>query len=337
MLFATFASARVRRRTVVAPPPREPDLVMTLVSQPQPVTGSDGERKLAWELVLRNERDEDLTLTAIELVGANITYDVPALRDLILNVPPRTEADPPPERIRAHELAAVFFWISGDTPKAFTHRIHLANKTIDGPQVVVRNDAPIPVAAPLAGDRWFAGNGPANDTGHRRALFFIDDRYLLAQRFAIDWVKVDAVLRTFRGDESKNSSYFAYGTDVLAVADATVSRINDGMPENVPHEPPIFPFSLDTAAGNYVILDLGSSRYALYAHLQPGSMRVKVGDRVTKGQPLAQLGNSGNSSEPHLHFHVCDANSSLVCDGLPYVLERTSTIPLKNDIVDFDR
>jgi murein DD-endopeptidase MepM/ murein hydrolase activator NlpD len=90
------------------------------------------------------------------------------------------------------------------------------------------------------------------------------------------------------------------------------------------------PVGLAQADGNYVILRLGHRRYALYAHLEPGSLRVKAGDRVHRGQVIGRLGNSGSSSGPHLHFQVMDRPSALASDGLPYVLSRfdlTGRIP----------
>jgi hypothetical protein len=76
---------------------------------------------------------------------------------------------------------------------------------------------------------------------------------------------------------------------------------------------------VETADGNYVVVDLGQGRFALYAHLQPGSLRVKVGDRVRTGDVLGLLGNTGNTDGPHLHFHVMDGPSPLTSDGLPFV------------------
>ncbi|HSW69119.1 MAG TPA: M23 family metallopeptidase [Gammaproteobacteria bacterium] len=70
--------------------------------------------------------------------------------------------------------------------------------------------------------------------------------------------------------------------------------------------------------GNYIILDLGNGKYAGYAHIFPGSFKVKTGDRVTRHQIIAKLGNSGNSSEPHLHFQIIDNNSFLESNGIPY-------------------
>jgi murein DD-endopeptidase MepM/ murein hydrolase activator NlpD len=74
--------------------------------------------------------------------------------------------------------------------------------------------------------------------------------------------------------------------------------------------------------GNHVIVDLGGGHYAFYAHLKPGSIRVRAGDRVHRGQVLGLVGNSGNSTEPHLHFHVSDANSPLGSEGVPYAYDR---------------
>jgi murein DD-endopeptidase MepM/ murein hydrolase activator NlpD len=77
--------------------------------------------------------------------------------------------------------------------------------------------------------------------------------------------------------------------------------------------------SLEMAPGNYVVVDIGEGRFAFYAHMQPGSLRVKPGDKVTTGQVLGLLGNSGNTDAPHLHFHIMDSASPLMSNGLPYV------------------
>jgi len=106
---------------------------------------------------------------------------------------------------------------------------------------------------------------------------------------------------------------------VLAVADATVASLVDGIPDN---QPGILPpdSNLRTITGNRVILALGGNAFAIYAHLQPGSIRVKQGQRVHRGEPLALVGNSGLSDAPHLHFQVANADG-IAGEGLPYVLE----------------
>ena len=128
--------------------------------------------------------------------------------------------------------------------------------------------------------------------------------------------------RTFSGDQVKNASYHAYGQDALAVGDGIVVAVKDGIPENIPGvNSRAVQITLETVGGNHVIVDLGGGRYAFYAHLQPGSLRVKLGDKVRKGQIVGLVGNSGNSTEPHLHFHLSDGVSPLGSEGIPYIHE----------------
>jgi murein DD-endopeptidase MepM/ murein hydrolase activator NlpD len=174
----------------------------------------------------------------------------------------------------------------------------------------------------LRGGEWLAANGPANASGHRRALVPVGGRSHIAQRFAIDWIQLREDGQTFTGDKLKNENYRCYGAEALAVADAVVVAVKDGIPQNIPGATSrAVPITLETVGGNHVILDLGRGRYAFYAHLQPGSLRVKPGDKVRVGQVLGLVGNSGNSTEPHLHFHISNANSPLGSEGLPYAFE----------------
>jgi murein DD-endopeptidase MepM/ murein hydrolase activator NlpD len=97
-----------------------------------------------------------------------------------------------------------------------------------------------------------------------------------------------------------------------------VVATEDDLPEQIPGKLPE-DATIQMAGGNYAVVDIGNGRYAFYAHMQPGSVRVKAGDKVTTGQVLGLLGNSGNTDTPHLHFHVMDGPSPLLANGLPYV------------------
>src|SRR5262249_7723437 len=142
---------------------------------------------------------------------------------------------------------------------------------------------------------------------HRRAFNAIDGRERIPQRFAIDWMRLGPDGRLFQNDKKTNKNFYGYGAEVLAVASGRVSDLLDNLPENVgSNERNARAITVDNAVGNYVVLDLGNSHYAVYAHLQPQSLRVKRGDHVRAGQVLALLGNSGNSDAPHLHFHLVD-------------------------------
>lgn len=122
------------------------------------------------------------------------------------------------------------------------------------------------------------------------------------QRRAADLVIGGADGKHFKTDGKKNDDYLAYGKEALAMADGTVTVVVDGIPENAPGV-------IDTffAAGNMIIVEHAGSVYAVYAHLQPGKMRVKPGAKVKQGAVLGAVGNSGNTTEPHLHVHLQDA------------------------------
>jgi biotin carboxyl carrier protein len=229
---------------------------------------------------------------------------------------------------------------------------------LDAPAIAVLNKQ-TEIASPLRGKSWVAVNGPSNTSGHRRTFIVIDGTPHIAQRYAIDWVQIGEDNKTYRGDAKDNQSYYCFGADALAVADGVVVEVKDGIPENTPNAASMaVPITLETIAGNHVNLDLGGGVYAMYAHLQPGSLRVKLGERVTRGQVIGLVGNTGNSSAPHLHFQLMDRNSPLGSEGLPYALpeyivrgkgeadtgkiERFATpqmyhreIPLENEVVEF--
>src|SRR4029453_1022981 len=159
----------------------------------------------------------------------------------------------------------------------------------------------------------------------------------LAQRFAIDWVKMDA-----RGEYARdhvgrrNEDWYSYGQPVRAVANARVAAVLDSIPDNTPGENSrAVPMTVRTVLGNYVLLDLGAGngtmhRYALYGHLKPRTVQVRVGDDVGRGQMLGAIGNSGNSDGPHLHFHVTEAlnadTAPLRSEGVPFLLDVFSVV-----------
>ena len=225
--------------------------------------------------------------------------------------------------------AVVYLWVPVDArsaPASIRHRVTIERGSgdsvttgeLEGPVVPVTAEAVV-IGAPLRGGPWLTANGPANNTGHRRALISVGGTPAIAQRFAIDYVRMGDDNKTFTGDQLKNESYHAEGVDALAVANGTVVVVKDSIPENVPGiTSRAVPITLETVGGNHVIIDIGGGRYAFYAHLKPGSIRVKTGDRVTRGQVVGLVGNSGNSTEPHLHFHISDGTSPLGSEGVPY-------------------
>jgi murein DD-endopeptidase len=307
------------------------------VPKPPTVASGDSGAFLSYELQITNLTLTPVTLKRVEVVSANDTTrpllslsDSVMLRTLTrpgLNVPPSERAN-----IAGGTRANVFLWVPvlrTALPQSVRHRLTLqrgdsAAFVLDGAVTQVERQA-VQIRAPLRGE-WLAANGPSNASGHRRTALALNGTVAIAQRFGIDYLQVDSAGRTWDGDSTDNRSYFAYGEEIFAVADGMVVGTKDSIPENTPRGPVAraVPINLVTVGGNHAIIDLGAGRYAFYAHVQPGSIRVRTGDRVRRGQVIGLVGNSGNSTEPHLHFHIVDAiapgTSTLGAEGIPYEL-----------------
>ena len=359
--------------TTSSPPPRPIDVPVDvrIPAQPALIRGG-GKTHLVYELHITNFSRNACVLTRLEVVeplGKKqlASYTGEELGTRIAR--PGVAVTTTDERLKlaAGLRMVVYLWLTFDAateaPTVVQHR--LSFKVGEYPEelsVLAANapvsKAPIVISPPLRGSEWLAANGPGNSSGHRRALIPTSGGAWIAQRFAIDFVQLFPDGRSFNGDQKDNKAYRCYGAEALAVADGVVVATKDGIPENVPGPTSrAVPITLETVGGNHVILDLGGGRYAFYAHLQPGSLRVKTGDRVRRGQVVGLVGNSGNSTEPHLHFHISDANSPLGSEGLPYALaafevqgkgrdwkpsspaapveKRQNEIPLENEVIRF--
>jgi Peptidase family M23 len=189
---------------------------------------------------------------------------------------------------------------------------------------------PVPVALPVAG-RWLAHNSPADRVPSHHL-------HAYGQTYAIDLVHApEGRHRPGLGwwpPARRPQDFPGFGQPVLAPAAGVVVRAHDRERDHWSRtSPPAMLYLLLEGAvrellgpgrilGNHVVLDLGDGVYALLAHLRRGSLRVRRGDRVAPGQELAACGNSGNSSEPHLHFQLMDRPSVLLAAGLPLRFER---------------
>ncbi len=289
-----------------------------------------GKAHLAYELHVTNMSQWDLLLSSLEVVdGDNSSRSLASFSQADLNGMMRGQAGEQTV-LAAQQAGVIYVWVTfdrlQDAPARLSNRFKVKlgdyTETLEvrtRSLAVARNS--LVIGAPLSGDHWVAANGPSNTSGHRRALIPIDGHAAIAQRFAIDWVQVGKDGQTYRGDPKDNKNYYAFGHDALAVADGVVAAVLDGIPNNVPGiDSRAQPITLANVGGNYVQLDVGGGMYAFYAHLQPGSLRVKVGDKVRRGQVLGLVGNTGNSTEPHLHFHVSNSPEPLGAEGFPYAV-----------------
>jgi hypothetical protein len=304
------------------------------LAPPAPVLLSDGAWKLPYELELTNVTDVPITIESVDArdpdrnAAVVVSYAATQVAAQIALPGGAQSATLGPGQSGVLFLTATFKR-RGDVPRKLVHRIIattsqpkglLQERTVEEvAPTSVAGAEPIVIGAPLRGDRWVAA-ASCCDSYHRRAVLPVNGARHLAQRFAIDWLRLDQQNRLASADPARNESYPQFGATAIAVLDAIVAHVQDGLPEGTPGS---FPDTVTaaTADGNSVILDLGGWRYALYAHLQPGSIRVRQGDHVSRGQTLGLVGNTGNSDAPHLHFHVMDGPSPLASNGLPYAID----------------
>lgn len=306
------------------------------------VLGTDGLYHLVYELELTNAKPAPATLQRIDVLDAAApahvlaSYQGRSLVDSLRTLQPR-----PAESAVIESNGSRLFYIElafkpGEVPKAIVHRLYLLGAANPGPHTpatplaytvarVTVSRMPLPVLAPpLAGSGWVTANGCCNNLIiHRGSFQTVNGGLYDAQRFAIDYLRLNAQGELVHGDPGRVEDYVDYGAKVLAVADGTVVETLDNMDDQKPGTlPDPATITLQTVDGNHVVINIGHGLYAFYAHLKKGSVTVHVGEHVKQGMVIGRLGNSGNTSAPHLHFHVMDSPSVLGSDGLPYLIHR---------------
>ncbi|WP_293853797.1 M23 family metallopeptidase [uncultured Alsobacter sp.] len=361
---------------------------------PRAVLATDGRTHLAYELTVVNVTSLVVAIDALEAVDAATgavlaSWSKEALRAIF-----RLNGHDPADTLGPGQSAMVFLDVAlppgVPVPQAIAHRLTTlrmvktpgadmhtgtpvdpalgipARITFEGARVDVDRQPAVRLEPPLRGPGWVVVNGCcATITSHRGAAMAFDGTVKVPERFAIDFIQIDANRRMFNGPADKVESYPQFGVTIHAAAPGTVVGVVNDMPEEVPGAVRKG-ITTDNAAGNHVVVDMGSGNFALYAHLKTGSATVKPGDRVATGQVLGLLGSTGNSDAPHLHFHVMDGPSPLASQGLPYTFSsltlrgravlddatvdkggpvtvdpgsapgpRTNVLPLDQEVVDF--
>ena len=178
---------------------------------------------------------------------------------------------------------------------------------------------------PLKSGTWLVVAGASFHTTHRWAV---------PEEFALDIIQIGPNFRSHRTDGGSHGDFYAYGAEVVAAADGTVVQVVTGGPEHPPllrkpgesmddyygrigvMQAQNMAAGIPGLMGEGVVIDHGNGEYSVYAHLKPGSLRVRVGQTVKSGETIGLLGSSGNSTEAHLHFQVCDKPSVISCAAI---------------------
>jgi Peptidase family M23 len=312
-------------------------IVVSATNDPLRVSGSDGVDHLEYDLLVTNAFVAPVTLTSIAvtapdgetllrlegdalvtatqpLIGRTPTAEIPASGTVAVVM----DVTVPPDRAVESLSHQVAYKVAPDAPV----RSLIGSFTVDGPQLPVD---PLPttiIAPPVRGDGWFANSGCcAAESIHRAIRVPVDGARIGKQEtFAIDFARLRDG-EPFSGDGARPEDWYGFGAEVLAVADGTVVAVADGYPEQAPLQAITHITKPEDFGGNSVVLEIAPGVYADYAHLQPGSITVAVGDQVTTGQVLGLLGNTGNSSGPHLHFGLIDDPDPLVGNSLPMAFD----------------
>ncbi|MGB7293325.1 MAG: M23 family metallopeptidase [Thermodesulfobacteriota bacterium] len=324
-------------------------VVISVLAPPVPVKGSDGRFHLVYELVVTNSNNFDWQVLSVEVLdgteNGNVLTSISG--EGVGSKMQLVGTRAPGNTLEPAQTALIFMTFAVDSiediPQSLLHRVTV---TVPGglPQFIVEllqlqpgqeeiveigglqqvsDEEAVVLGKPLEGTGWIAANGCCDSITHIRSALPINGQIQIAQRFAIDWIKVNEDNRLFVGDPQDLNSWFGYGQNVLAVADGLVVTVVDKFPDQTPFILPadVGAITLEEIDGNHVVLAFGNGQFVFYAHLQPGSITVKEGDTVTKGQAIGLLGNTGNSGAPHLHIHVMSSASTLGSNGLPYTFE----------------
>ena len=321
-------------------------ILVSPIHEAQVVRGDDGMDHVEYELLVVSVFPEPVTLTSVTVLdpagkklmrieggaltaatqptfahteSAVIPASAAVAVDVDLILPPNTA----PERV-THQIA---YTLKADSELAPM----ITSLEVDAPEVAVNRRPAIVIKPPVRGDGWLVAAACCKPNVHRDLRIAIDGvRIETAETFAIDWnrIKNDMI---FDGDGKKKEQQYAFGEEVFAVADGTVVSIQDGKPDMTPN---VFmkPETKDDYGGNHVILKIAPNVFALYEHLHPGSLTVKVGDVVKAGAPLAKIGNTGPSGGPHLHFGISNKPDFFAGRSLPFVFDSFTSV----GTIDFD-
>ena len=321
-------------------------ILVSPIHEAQVVRGDDGMDHVEYELLVVSVFPEPVTLSSVTvldpagkelmriegdalaaatqtLFAKTETPVIPASAAVAVDVDLIVPPDTVPERV-THRIA---YTLKADSELA----VMVDSLEVDAPEVAINRQPAMLIKPPVRGEGWLVSSGCCKPNIHRDLRIAIDGvRIETAETFAIDWAKVKNG-RIFDGDGSKVEQHYAFGEDVLAVADGTVVSIQDGKPETTPNVPMI-PETREDYGGNHVILEIAPNVFALYVHLHPGSLIVKVGEVVKAGATLAKIGNTGPSMGPHLHFGLSDKPDFFAGRSLPFVFDSFTLV----GAVDFD-
>ncbi|MEU1469392.1 M23 family metallopeptidase [Streptomyces sp. NPDC005761] len=349
LLVASSAPGYGAGATAPVPGPQFTPLTAAVMTKPAPFNATDGRTHLSYELLTTNALSSStpVRLDRVDVLDARTKRVVGSLSGQALAEAANPVGDPlpgadgytpPPPAPTPTVIQGSQKWViwldltlrrGQPAPEVLEHHLSGAILAPGGPSAFeetvqvtpTAHTAPLNLAPPVRPGTWYSSESCCGNTHHRRGLGPINGRFYVPQRFAIDWYRVGEQGQTWEGDPTRLTSYLSYRQPVVAADGGRVVEVQDGIPDNAPPvTPPVPP--IEETVGNHVTVEVAPGRYLLYAHLKPGSLKVREGDHVEPGRVLGLIGNSGNSTTPHLHFQVMTTAEFFPTDSPPFTFRK---------------
>lgn len=285
--------------------------IRTLFKDIQVFKGNN-EQHVVYELLVTNASIYPVRIVGIRITGKkfksvitgkNLTNSFSKLSTANTRLP----EDP---LLQSNQTGVIYLLLDfpDNVPDVLYHKVIIQSPVITRQSIIINpimlNEIhPIVINPPLRGKKWLADNAVSNASAHRRFILAFNGKLKIPQRTAIDFTQYGPK-GLYDGDPLIKENWYAYGHTIYSATDGTVIRTLNNIVDNIPGQLPVDLPTPEILGGNYVLIEMDDSHYAFYAHMIPGSVNVKVGDKVRTGQILGLLGNSGNSTAPHLHFHI---------------------------------
>ena len=298
---------------------------------------------LSYEVEITNAYHNSIFISKVEVIDyeTNIvieTFDSTYLVIHLLRPGVRSFDDVLEMKTSSFGVANLWLELDGtEIPANIFHRVsfklidddgELQEASTDLTLVKFPEQTNLKIGLPFRKGKWFY-----IADAHRDVRLITEGVPTFPQRYAIDWVALTNQSKLVLDSTKTIEAFKTYQEDLLAVSDATVVFVKDNIPENDPFgNRLVVQITRETVGGNYVVLDIGNGIYAFYGHLVPGSLTVKIGDKVKKGDVIGKLGNSGNSHGPHLHFHLeTKSKYPLGGEGVPFIFDNFKQLACYED------
>ena len=313
--------------------PEDFQLQISILQIPKPVSLSSGKTVLVYELLINNSgrnQPRFVRLSIEDSLGKMIAnYTDKTLRAMAKNFSKGMQKSES-EAIPVEGGALVLLYLSMDMNEKFpvelVHKLEFFDATSGISAVkyfkfAPNRNPPLVIASPVKGDAWYMDGAIAPDSYHRTATLPYDGQFWAAERYAIDFEIIGKDGRLHHGNMADVKDWHGYAAPIYAASDGIVFSVRDGLNDEVP---PIIPNNLpvDQVGGNMVVIAMADGNYAFYAHMIKGRIAVTKGEWVKTGDLLGYVGNSGNSSAPHLHFQISDRQDLLKSYGVPFVIDK---------------